>query len=94
MLSWQGRSRKICTEGAGQRVDKLQLKELLMWKNYHEKKCPSKRVTILQSIVVMHPNSPSFIALRNISKWGITTYFNLMISPFSNYNIHNSIIGK
>jgi hypothetical protein len=38
-----------------QRMDKLELVEQLMWKEYHQEKSPAKRVTILQAIVMMQP---------------------------------------
>lgn len=43
------------TEQHLQRMDKLELIEQLMWKNYHEEKSPVKKVTILQAIVMMQP---------------------------------------
>lgn len=36
-------------------MDKLELVEQLMWKEYHQEKSPAKRVTILQAIVMMQP---------------------------------------
>lgn len=45
----------LFTEQHLQRLDKLELVEQLMWKNYHEEKSPSKRVVILQAIVSMQP---------------------------------------
>jgi hypothetical protein len=38
-----------------QRIDKLELVESLMWKNYDAEKNPAKKVTILESIVNMQP---------------------------------------
>jgi hypothetical protein len=45
----------LFTEQHLQRLDKLELVEQLMWKNYHEEKSPSKKVGILQAIVSMQP---------------------------------------
>jgi len=45
----------LFTEQHLQRIDKLELVEQLMWKNYHEEKSPSKKVVILQAIVSMQP---------------------------------------
>jgi hypothetical protein len=38
-----------------ERIDKLELVESLMWKNYDEEQSPYKRVQILYSIVQMQP---------------------------------------
>jgi hypothetical protein len=38
-----------------QRIDKLELVEQLMWKNYHQEKSAYRRVGILQAIVSMQP---------------------------------------
>jgi hypothetical protein len=38
-----------------QRIDRLELVESLMWKNYEEEKSPFKKVEILTSIVNMQP---------------------------------------
>jgi hypothetical protein len=43
----------LFTEQHLQRLDKLELVEELMWRNYHEEKSPSKKVGILQAIVSM-----------------------------------------
>jgi hypothetical protein len=43
------------TEQHLQRLDKLELVEELMWKNYQDEKSPSKKVGILQAIVSMQP---------------------------------------
>src|SRR6476620_10169819 len=48
-------SANLFTEQHLQRMDKLELVEQLMWKNYHEEKSPSKKVGILQAIVSMQP---------------------------------------
>jgi hypothetical protein len=45
----------LFTEQHLQRLDKLELVEELMWRNYHDEKSPSKRVGILQAIVSMQP---------------------------------------
>jgi len=45
----------LFTEQHLQRLDKLELVEELMWRNYHEEKSPSKKVGILQAIVSMQP---------------------------------------
>jgi hypothetical protein len=45
----------LFTEQHLQRIDKLELVEELMWRNYHEEKSPSKKVGILQAIVSMQP---------------------------------------
>jgi hypothetical protein len=38
-----------------ERIDKLELVEQLMWKNYHQEKSAYRRVGILQAIVSMQP---------------------------------------
>jgi hypothetical protein len=43
------------TEQHLQRIDKLELVESLMWKNYDAEKNPTKKVNILESIVNMQP---------------------------------------
>jgi hypothetical protein len=45
----------LFTEQHLQRLDKLELVEELMWKNYQQEKNPSKKVGILQAIVSMQP---------------------------------------
>lgn len=54
-IKWQRlvHTANMFTEQHLQRIDKLELVEQLMWKNYHEEKAPSKKVTILQAIVMM-----------------------------------------
>jgi hypothetical protein len=56
-MKWQRlvHTANMFTDQHLQRIDKLELVEELMWKNYHEEKSPSKRVTILQAIVSMQP---------------------------------------
>jgi hypothetical protein len=46
---------ELFTDQHLERIDKLQLVESLMWKNYYEEKNPSKKVQILYSIVQMQP---------------------------------------
>lgn len=46
---------QLFTDQHLQRIDKLELVESLMWKNYEEEKNPTKRVNILTSIVNMQP---------------------------------------
>jgi hypothetical protein len=46
-----------------------------MWKNYHEEKCPVKKVTILQAIVMMQPYlSAYFDATRYVLEKGLKTH--------------------
>ena len=54
---WQRlyRIAELFTDQHLERIDKLQLVESLMWKNYYEEKSPSKKVQILSSIVSMQP---------------------------------------
>jgi hypothetical protein len=56
-MKWQRlvHTANLFTEQHLQRLDKLELVEELMWRNYHEEKSPSKRVGILQAIVSMQP---------------------------------------
>ena len=46
---------ELFTDQHLERIDKLQLVESLMWKNYYEEKSPYKKVQILYSIVQMQP---------------------------------------
>ena len=54
---WQRlyRIAELFTDQHLERIDKLQLVESLMWKNYYEEKSPYKKVNILYSIVNMQP---------------------------------------
>ena len=54
---WQRlyRIAELFTDQHLQRIDRLELIESLMWKNYYEEKNPTKKVQILYSIVNMQP---------------------------------------
>jgi hypothetical protein len=56
-LKWQRLMNiaNLFTDQHLQRMDKLELVEELMRKNYHEEKSPIKKVTILQAVVMMRP---------------------------------------
>lgn len=54
---WQRlyRIAEVFTDQHLHRIDRLELIESLMWRNYHEEKSPYKKVDILSSIVNMQP---------------------------------------
>lgn len=56
-LKWQRlyRIAELFTDQHLHRIDRLELVESLMWRNYHEEKSPFKKVEILSSIVNMQP---------------------------------------
>jgi hypothetical protein len=65
-----------------QRIDKLELVEELIWKNYREEKSPSKKVAILQAIVSMQPflsnyyGATTFVLARRLKTDVIEQGFN------------------
>lgn len=72
----------LFTEQHLQRIDKLELVESLMWKNYREEKSPSKKVAILQAIVSMQPflsnyyGATTFVLARRLKTDVIEQGFN------------------
>ena len=57
-LKWQRLMHisNLFTDQHLQRMDKLELIEQLMWKEYHQEKPPAKRVSILFSSLQLHRN--------------------------------------
>jgi len=55
----------LFTEQHLQRLDKLELVEELMWKNYNQEKSAYRRVGILQAIVSMQPYLSNYYGATN-----------------------------